>query len=70
MLHRTGYVLTSIAMLVGFAGIAGAQVDPASLLKQPAPDFSLPTTDGSTTKLSDEKGKVVVLEFWRSIHEG
>jgi peroxiredoxin len=65
MLHRTGYVLTSIAMLVGFAGIAGAQVDPASLLKQPAPDFSLPTTDGSTTKLSDEKGKVVVLEFWR-----
>jgi peroxiredoxin len=29
-----------------------------------APDFELPTLDGSTKKLSDYRGKVVVLNFW------
>ena len=29
-----------------------------------APDFELPTLDGSTKKLSDFRGKVVVLNFW------
>jgi thiol-disulfide isomerase/thioredoxin len=29
-----------------------------------APDFELPTIDGSTKKLSDFRGKVVVLNFW------
>jgi peroxiredoxin len=29
-----------------------------------APDFELPTVDGSTQRLSDYRGKVVVLNFW------
>lgn len=29
-----------------------------------APDFELPTLDGGTKKLSDYRGKVVVLNFW------
>lgn len=32
--------------------------------KQTAPDFSLKDLDGKTVKLSDYKGKVVILNFW------
>ncbi|NBX77557.1 MAG: thioredoxin family protein [Proteobacteria bacterium] len=36
----------------------------AAQVGKPAPDFSLPGTDGKTWKLSDQKGKVVVLEWF------
>lgn len=32
----------------------------------PAPDFELTTLDGDTVKLSDYKGKKVILNFWAS----
>jgi cytochrome c biogenesis protein CcmG, thiol:disulfide interchange protein DsbE len=40
-----------------------AAVQPGS---GPAPDFSLQTFDGSPLKLSDLRGKVVVINFWAS----
>ena len=30
----------------------------------PAPDFTMPTLDGGTFTLSEQKGRVVVLDFW------
>lgn len=39
--------------------------NPAAHSENPmAPDFTLPTVDGKELKLSDLKGKVVVLDFW------
>ncbi|MCC6580606.1 MAG: carboxypeptidase regulatory-like domain-containing protein [Phycisphaeraceae bacterium] len=31
---------------------------------QDAPDFTVPTLDGQTFKLSDQRGKVVLIDFW------
>jgi peroxiredoxin len=38
--------------------------DPTALIGQKAPGFSLSTIDGKTVTLADQKGKVVVLDFW------
>ena len=43
----------------------GGVGDPNELKGKPAPDFELATADGGTFKLSDEKGKnIIVLDFW------
>lgn len=38
----------------------------AKELSGPAPDFTLKDLDGKTVKLSDYKGKVVMINFWAS----
>jgi peroxiredoxin len=35
-------------------------------INQPAPDFTLTTLDGKTIRLSDLKGKPVIINFWAS----
>jgi len=41
-----------------------ADASASAAVGQPAPDFTLPVADGSTVKLSDFKGKRVVLEWF------
>jgi peroxiredoxin len=41
-----------------------ADASASAAIGQPAPDFTLPAADGSTVKLSDFKGKRVVLEWF------
>lgn len=51
-----------IVLMAGLAAIAHAAVAPGV----PAPDFSLTSIDGATVKLSQYRGKYVVLEWFNS----
>lgn len=39
-------------------------LSPSTLIGSPAPDFELPMTGGQTFRLSDQRGKWVVINFW------
>jgi peroxiredoxin len=43
-----------------------AQMGQQAEINQPAPDFALTTLDGKTIRLSDLKGKPVIINFWAS----
>lgn len=48
---------------------AGPSANPGSdsvMIGKPAPDFQLDMLDGTRFKLSNQKGKVIVLDFWAS----
>ncbi len=45
---------------------AGAGESQSPLVGKPAPEFQLEAIDGSTFKLSQQAGKVIVLDFWAS----
>ncbi len=50
--------------LTGLLWAADNKKDTKSLEGQPAPDFTMQTLDGKTVKLSDQKGSVVLMDFW------
>ena len=52
-------LLAPIALLALLVGTAQAKVAPGN----PAPDFTLPSADGSDVSLSDFAGKTVILEW-------
>ena len=66
---RWGRILVwvGLAILLGivFLGLLRTQEGPVGIGKQ-APEFTLTTFDGSEYRLSELRGKVVVLNFWAS----
>jgi thiol-disulfide isomerase/thioredoxin len=47
-----------------FARRAGSASADNAMKNRPAPDFTLESLDGKTTRLSDFRGKAVLLNFW------
>ncbi|MBI1257683.1 MAG: redoxin domain-containing protein [Chloroflexi bacterium] len=69
---RHGLSLGAIVLLIGVAltvlvfGIALVRVQQGRPTSGPVPDFTLTTLDGTQFKLSEQKGKVVIINFWAS----
>jgi cytochrome c biogenesis protein CcmG/thiol:disulfide interchange protein DsbE len=59
-------LLVGILMAAGVFGLTLARQQATQPTSGAAPDFSVTTFDGQTLKLSDLKGKVVVINFWAS----
>lgn len=69
---RRGLGLGSIVLILGILsviGVVGAQLHnrgQTTRTSGPAPDFTITTYHGETFRLADQRGKVVVLNFWGS----
>lgn len=72
--HRAlrGAALVALAFAIGTGcaprgpeggGTAATSAEPGTI-GSPAPEFALPALDGKTVRLSDFKGKVVIVNFW------
>lgn len=55
-------VIALVWVLVGQT--ASPTLPPAAQVNRPAPDFSLPGLTGGDVRLSDQRGKVVLVNFW------
>jgi thiol-disulfide isomerase/thioredoxin len=59
-------LVVTLGIYVGYHKVrrTGASLTPHLAQSTPAPDFSLQSLDGKTMRLSDFRGKAVLLNFW------
>ncbi len=56
----------AVALLFCIALTASAVTLKKEKTRKPPPEFEMPDASGKTVRLSDFKGKVVLLDFWAS----
>lgn len=61
---RYRVIILAIALIIPFSVSAAAPLEPAPEAGHPAPLFELKDSAGTMVKLSDLRGKVVLLNFW------
>ncbi|MBO9731566.1 MAG: AhpC/TSA family protein [Chitinophaga sp.] len=66
VINKTGVNVQSTATIKKMIKDITGSERLTKMLNNPAPDFSGPDTNGKTIKLSDLKGKYVLLDFWAS----
>lgn len=64
IVHRALRAALMAAALGLLAACGGGTAVPVA--GSPAPDFSLPQLGGSTVRLAEQRGKVVIVNFWAS----
>ena len=62
--HAPSYLKIIFLLLAGTAFFLGGALTQAADSKIAAPDWQLSDVDGEPVKLSDFKGKIVILDFW------
>lgn len=67
MKHRKVIILLVLLALltIGFAAVLPAQTGPAPrAVEKPLPNLSLPTLDGKKWNLNEQRGRIVLMNFW------
>ncbi len=64
LLAGIGWIAYSAGLVAQTGSAEAGQLEPAPIAGHPAPDFELPTLAGNTIRLSDYRGKPVVVNFW------
>lgn len=59
-------VVASLLGILAILGFSLARASAGQVERGAAPDFELTTFDGQLIRLSDQRGKVVVINFWAS----